>query len=163
MTKKWFYSSKSSHCTPPGVPFTSGFRLTLGRFVNQNHFCLGNILKLLTLKNIKICGMQTKQFIKGISKSHLININPILVKMGLWITRLLFHLYGSEAISGTENKYYNKRCSHCFYFSGNYKSFGSCELWTVAGRLKYVFIVNHNIFNYFALSSKLIHGLCEKS
>lgn len=36
----WFYSSKSSHRTTPGVPFTGCFRLTLGAFVNQNYFCL---------------------------------------------------------------------------------------------------------------------------
>lgn len=35
-----FNSSKSSHRTTPGVPFTGWFRLTVGMFDNQNHFCL---------------------------------------------------------------------------------------------------------------------------
>ena len=39
------------------------------------------------------------------SKSHLININPAVVeRVSLCITRYPFHLDGSEAISGTEDK-----------------------------------------------------------
>lgn len=34
------YSTKSSHRTTPGVPFAGWFRLSLGMFVNQNHFWL---------------------------------------------------------------------------------------------------------------------------
>ena len=63
-----------------------------------------------------------------LSKRHLVNTNPVMVKRGLlWITRCPFHLYGSETIR-TEDKrpnFITKKSSYCSYGSGNSKGLGS--------------------------------------
>lgn len=77
-----------------------------------------------------------------ISKSHLININSAVVERGLlWIPRYSFPLYGSEAISGTEQetKYYNKKTPIAFITQEIPTVLGamSQEPWTIT---KYIFL-----------------------
>ena len=49
--------------------------------------------------------LTTSPHLQVLSKSHLININPVTVQRGLlWITRHSFHLHSSKVISGTEDK-----------------------------------------------------------
>ena len=61
-------------------------------------------LKVLTLLSWLVL-LATNPYPWVLSISHLININPFVVEMDLlWITKYLFHLNGSEAISGTEDQ-----------------------------------------------------------
>ena len=48
-------------------------------------------------------------FLGFFPKSHLVDINPVMVERGLlWTTRHSFHLDVSETFSGTKDKYYKK-------------------------------------------------------
>ena len=47
-------------------------------------------------------GLQIPTLCCSVLKSHLIYINPVVVERGL--LKITFHFYGSEAISGTEDK-----------------------------------------------------------
>ena len=97
-----------------------------------------------------------------LSKSHLININSVVVERGLlWITRHPFQLYGSEAISETEDRKPNiikKRMLPLLLSLRKFQGFG--ELWArnrgqtpniyekyilVIWVTKYIFLINHNI------------------
>ena len=52
-----------------------------------------------------LASLTTRPHPQVLSKSPLININPIVMERGLlWTTGNPFHLYGSEAISGTGDK-----------------------------------------------------------
>lgn len=67
-------------------------------------------------------------------------------RVSSWIIRHPFHLYGSEAILGIEDKEtkYDKRCSPCFYSSWNPTGWEavSQESWM---RPKYVLVINHTV------------------
>lgn len=64
-------------------------------------------LKVLSLHSWLVL-LATNPYPWVLSISHLININPVVVEMGLfWITKCLFHLNGSEAIFGTEDQRQN--------------------------------------------------------
>lgn len=97
----------------------------------------------------------TSPYPHGLSKSHLLNINSVVVEWGLLrITGHSFHLYGSGSNFrnwGQETRYYNVRCFHWSSHLGNSEGFGNCESGTMDGRQKYIFILNYNIkvFLYF--------------
>ena len=87
--------------------------------------------------------------IQWISRSHLVNINSLVVERSLLlITTHPLQVYkGSETFSETENKrlnIVNIRCSHCSYHSGNFKGFVS-SVPEMGMNTKYM---------YFLLSSK---------
>lgn len=83
----------------------------------------------------------------GASKSHLIHINPVVVKRGmLGILRNPLHLY--KAVSGIEDKrkYYDERCSHHSYCSGNSKGYGCREPGTMNETEIYIYLFYMFIF-----------------
>ena len=84
-------------------------------------------------------GLQIPTLCCSVLKSHLIYINPVVVERGL--LKITFHFYGSEAISGTEDRRPNP-VSHCSSDSRNFKGLGIYEQRSLDKNQKYV----ENIF-----------------
>ena len=80
-------------------------------------------------------GLQIPTLCCSVLKSHLIYINPVVVERGL--LKITFHFYGSEAISGTEDRRPNP-VSHCSSDSRNFKGFGIYEQRSLDKNQKYV-------------------------
>ena len=91
--------------------------------------------------------------VPSVSKSHLIYINPVVVERGL--LKVTFHFYGSEAISGTEDRRPNP-ASHCSSDSRNFKGLGICEQRSLDKDQKYV----ENIIWSSELTNKCFCVLC---